>query len=355
MHGGNGDGNIAPTTTGDHNGHVSDYTAPVAIGVDGFNQNLTGDKAQTVRGGRSCGDHVGMVILNNQGGNSIHVEKNDVSSCLRSQVKGHLPILCLENHPNDSRIKISDDNICQSLTSRMGTGGGNVPLILEQGIASRDGGHIWQDDVDPSLRATPGDNLPAVCLPAYCIQGNTIDRAENAGANGKGVNEDVSFTLNTTDRHAVAFDCRNHAAHDELSGTLQAKENGGYSLNYINPVMTYAMQGFGDYKESDIGSSLKSRDYKYSTDLISRNYAIRRLTPTECERLQGFPDGYTEFGVNPEKYRASLERGKKRTDLPENTLLRKISDAARYKALGNSVAIPCVDFILSGISERGRR
>jgi len=180
----------------------------------------------------------------------------------------------------------------------------------------------------------------------YCIQGNTIGRSDNAGANGKGINEDVSFTLNTTDRHAVAYDCRNHQPYAEISGTLQAKESGGQSLNYINPVFT--MQGFGDYKASDVASSLKSRDGKDSTDLITQQYAVRRLTPTECERLQGFPDGWTEHGIeNPERYRKSIEKGKKRTGLPEKILLQKISDSARYKALGNSVAIPCVEFIMA--------
>ena len=85
-------------------------------------------------------------------------------------------------------------------------------------------------------------------------------------------------------------------------------------------------------------------------DLISNGCTVRRLTPTECERLQGFPDGWTEFGIAPEKHRASIERGKKRTGLPEKILLMKISDSARYKALGNSLAIPCVEFIMRNIA-----
>ena len=55
----------------------------------------------------------------------------DVTGTLRTETHGHLPIvLLLEHHPNDSRIKISEDGICQTLSSRMGTGGGNVPLVL---------------------------------------------------------------------------------------------------------------------------------------------------------------------------------------------------------------------------------
>ena len=235
-------------------------------------------------------------IIDDQGGSNIDVKKSDVSPCLRSETHGNLPIVCLENHPADSRIKINEDGIVQTLSSRMGTGGNNVPLIFEPGIASRDGGHIWQDGIAPSLRATPGDNLPAICLPAYCIQGNTIDRSDEAGANGKGINENISFTLNTIDRHAVVF----------------------------------PMSGFGNYgKEADVASTIKSRDYKDATDLVSVDFAVRRLTPTECERLQGFPDGWTAFGHDN----------------------KPISDSARYKALGNSVAIPCVEFIMANIRE----
>ena len=252
-----------------------------------------GDPAYTLQENHS---HAVCLILNDQGGSRINIEKNNVSPCLRSETHGHPPIV-LENHPNDSRIKIKKDGVVQTLSSRMGTGGGNVPLIFEPGIASRDGGHVWQNDVAPSLRATLGDNLPAVCLPAYCIQGNTIGRAENAGVNGKGVNEDVSFTLNTIDRHAVAF-CR---------------------------------QGFGHFVEDDVASTMQSRDYKDFGDIACNGFAVRRLTPTECERLQGFPDGWTALTVDGER----------------------IPDSVRYKALGNSVALPCVEYIMASIREAG--
>jgi DNA (cytosine-5)-methyltransferase 1 len=198
----------------------------------------------------------------------------------------------------------------------------NAPLIYA--IAAKQLSQNIGENISPPIMANDYKEPNAI---AYCIQGNTIERSDEAGANGKGVNEDVSFTLNATDRHAVAYDCRNHVAHKEISGTLQAKENGGQSLNYINPV--FSIQGFGDYKPNDVASSLKSRGGKDSTDLITSGYAVRRLTPLECERLQGFPDGWTEYGHNG----------------------KKISDSARYKALGNSLAIPCVDFVMSRIAE----
>jgi len=117
--------------------------------------------------------------------------------------------------------------------------------------------------------------------------------------------------------------------------------------------LTYQMQGFGDYRRADVASACKQRDYKDSTDLVigidgecnayieqygtlrahascgaeetlMHRMVVRRLTPLECERLQGFPDGWTDIG----DYTDST--GKK----------RKTSDSARYKALGNSIALP---------------
>ena len=91
----------------------------------------------------------------------------------------------------------------------------------------------------------------------------------------------------------------------------------------------YARQRVDDFRHNDVASTQSARQYKDATDLICQQaeacaHLIRRLTPLECERLQGFPDGWT--------------------DIPG------ASDSARYKALGNSVAIPCVEFIMSRIA-----
>lgn len=91
----------------------------------------------------------------------------------------------------------------------------------------------------------------------------------------------------------------------------------------------YSRQRVDDFRYNDVASTQSARQYKDATDLICQQaeacaHLIRRLTPLECERLQGFPDGWT--------------------DIPG------ASDSARYKALGNSVAIPCVEFIMSRIA-----
>lgn len=248
----------------------------------------------------------------------------------------------------------------------------------------------------------------AIVEPTFCIQGNTIDRADTAGANGTGVKEDVCYTLNTIDRPAVAFalDCRNMTANEELSATLQAKDNGGQSLNYINPVaepLIYDARGNGDgitsptmtgdhnsrvtdytaitLQGDTVAGALLARDYKgpgradslgrviaqpvgadlYNGTLTGDKAAtlttatgqggantgpsviekiirwiVRRLTPTECERLQGYPDGWTDLGEWVDS------KGKTHKD----------AGTPRYKALGNSIALPQWYYVLGGISDR---
>ena len=91
----------------------------------------------------------------------------------------------------------------------------------------------------------------------------------------------------------------------------------------------YSRQRVDDFRENGVVSTQSARQHKDATDLVCQKaetyaYLIRRLTPLECERLQGFPDSWT--------------------DIPG------ASDSARYKALGNSVAIPCVEFIMGRIA-----
>lgn len=152
-----------------------------------------------------------------------------------------------------------------------------------------------------------GEQFDFVCQPVV------IDRAAfNQGGNAKydpSMEESQTMpTLVAKGPHAVSYavDCRNHRVSEEISGTLQAKPNGGYSLNFQNPV-TYPD------REPQLWEG-ELRDFAY---------ALRRLMPVECERLQGFPDGWTdvEFKGKPS------------------------SDTARYKALGNSMAVPCMMWI----------
>ncbi len=204
----------------------------------------------------------------------------------------------------------------------------------------------------------------------FCLQGNGIDRAETAGCNGRGWKEDVSYTLNTIDRPAVcaAFklgnseQARSIGYAEEQSPTLNAECGGNkpaiLDMTHANDVirecgeivptlqtrmgtggnqvlLTYRQNGFGDYKKSDTASSCKQRDFKDATDLCTQYGIIRRLTPLECERLQGFPDGWTDIGAW--------------TDT-KGQVHKESSDSARYRALGNSIAIPPWTYVLRRLS-----
>ena len=237
---------------------------------------------------------------------------------------------------------------------------GGIAIVQPTLCLNDQGGSVMSvsEDVAGTPRAQEHGHQPAIC-----IQGNCIDRADTAGCNGRGWrDDDVSYTLNTIDRPAVydargngdgntaptltgdhqnrvtdytavcvgngqldqlkisdkvgalncmhdqqavmvsAVDCRNSTENPETNGTLQAKSNGGMSLNLQNTVRVQNL--------------------------------VRRLTPLEAERLQGYPDGWTDLGEWVDS------RGK----------VHQTSDSARYKALGNSIAIPPWRFVLSRVN-----
>ena len=170
-----------------------------------------------------------------------------------------------------------------------------------------------------------------------CLQGNGIDRSDTAGCNGSGWKEDVSYTLNTVDRPGIAC----------------------------------AMQSFSEYKESDAASTLAARDYKSGRDLVVDHddqvrYIVRRLTPTECARLQGFPDdwGHPDHkdDFTDEEYRFWLEvrnthaeiNGKSGREYTKEKLLKwynKLhSDSSEYKMWGNGIALPTALYVMQGIA-----
>ena len=153
---------------------------------------------------------------------------------------------------------------------------------------------LVKDGIAPTLSArmgTGGNQVPVVH--SYCIAGNTIDRKIENGGNGKGILAEKAYTLNAVDRHAVA----------EI----------------------YGAKSFSEYEKGKV-ATLRAKGGTLgggSENLALSHSIVRRLTPTECERLQGLPDGYTAGG----------------------------SDTARYKALGNGMAQPCADYVIRRIVE----
>lgn len=170
--------------------------------------------------------------------------------------------------------------------------------------------------------------------PVYCLAGNIIDRSETAGANGSGVKENQSYTLNTVDRPAVAykvFDARGNGdgkTVPTITGDHESRVTDYTAI--ITERQTFSEQSYSYYKKSDKCSTMKAKAENVgngSECLIAEktiHWIVRRLTPTECERLQGYPDGWTDIGEWTDT------KGKK----------HKAADSPRYKALGNSIALP---------------
>ena len=227
-----------------------------------------------------CGGNKPAVLcLNDQGGNVMGVS-HDVSSTLRAQEHGHQPSILDMSHACDIIRECGE--IVPSLQARMGTGGNQVPLTYQQTTGTLSpgahaGSYNGQDAYNDMLVVS------SEISPTLRAKGNDPYREDMAA-------------------YIASVDCRNFREGGETNGTLQAKSNGGISYNLQNIVRT--------------------------------GMIVRRLTPMECERLQGFPDGWTDIG---EWYDS---KGK----------LRKPSDSPRYKALGNSIALPFWDFLAKHIS-----
>lgn len=202
----------------------------------------------------------------------------------------------------------------------------------------------------------------------WCLQGNGIDRADTAGCNGRGWRENVSYTLNTIDRPAV-YDARGNgdgAVVPTITGdhenrvtdytavcigngqanSLGMHEKAG-ALNCMHDqqtIISIDRAAFNQGKnacyninisDNGIAPSQIAKGPSAVCAAVNYRYTVRRLTPLECERLQGFPDGWTDIG--------------EWTDT--NGKVHKTSDSARYKALGNSIALPPWRYVLSGVIE----
>lgn len=195
-------------------------------------------------------------------------------------VGGCIPVICL-NDQGGERMNLTVD-ITGTLRAGMS---GHQPLVLENG-----GGWRYGKRKEPGKKEPENDGAPPESRESFCISGNIIGRETKNGGNGFGCQRDIAYTLTGMDRHAV-FVCG-------------AKKKGA---------------GHMDMGRGSAGPCVNS-----GRRADGKRGMVRRITPLECERLQGFPDGWT--------------------DVPG------ASDSSRYKALGNSVAIPCVDYVLRGIA-----
>lgn len=472
--------------------------------------------AEGCTGEAGCNGAGGRICLNDQGGTQMDVSE-DVTGTLRAQEHGHQPCvleaagfctehsadarsigyeeersptlragvvpaaIALENHPADSRVKISEDGKVQTLTSRCGTGGGNVPMVMDavensvespvkevensptvtlkirSGCEGGGKGAIWQEEKSATLGCNndqtlfvpkcygvcskashsmmsdnphsgfyeaetsrtldrsggdPTCNQGGICVvepvaftqnqrdevrdlgeksaalaaepgmkqQTFVLQGNMIGRKDENGPQGDGVNEDVCFTLDATDRHAVCAPEDVYAmttgsymqVAKEVAPTLMARDYKDPTTIAPAPHLNEGVMG--TVATGAHPSGFNGQD-AFNDRLVVDNpeaqltpvtYTVRRLTPTECARLQGFPDWWCrDLGTeNPteeelafwadvfETHRKIVTHAKKpKTEKQiRKWLADPYTDSAEYRIWGNGICLANAFFVLAGIA-----
>lgn len=472
--------------------------------------------AEGCTGEAGCNGAGGRICLNDQGGTQMDVSE-DVTGTLRAQEHGHQPCvleaagfctehsadarsigyeeersptlragvvpaaIALENHPADSRVKISEDGKVQTLTSRCGTGGGNVPMVMDavensvespvkevensptvtlkirSGCEGGGKGAIWQEEKSATLGCNndqtlfvpkcygvcskashsmmsdnphsgfyeaetsrtldrsggdPTCNQGGICVvepvaftqnqrdevrdlgeksaalaaepgmkqQTFVLQGNMIGRKDENGPQGDGVNEDVCFTLDATDRHAVCAPEDVYAmttgsymqVAKEVAPTLMARDYKDPTTIAPTPHLNEGVMG--TVATGAHPSGFNGQD-AFNDRLVIDNpeaqltpvtYTVRRLTPTECARLQGFPDWWcrnlgTEDPTEEElafwadvfeTHRKIVTHAKKpKTEKQiRKWLADPYTDSAEYRIWGNGICLANAFFVLAGIA-----
>lgn len=212
----------------------------------------------------------------------------------------------VENHPADSRVNIDDSGKVQTLTSRMGTGGGNVPMVMQcysksKRAQSATDNETWvESDTANTLNAFDVGDVRTTEAVVYALDRASFNQGKNAQYDFEISDKGINSSLVAKGPGAVAYCIGNGQANDAAK------------------------------PDKELCKTLNCMDDPMKICIVGTRYIVRRLTPLECERLQGYPDGWTDIGEWVDS------NGKK----------RKTSDAARYKALGNSIALPPWKWVL---------
>lgn len=206
--------------------------------------------------------------------------------------------LPVENHPQDCRVKISENGIVQTLSGKMGTGGGNVPLTLQATLLRMREG------------CTGGGKGPLI----------QIEKSGTLCPN----NGQILFTMQEFGKYAMKSAASTIKANIHKSTSDLVVETGGFLP------MAGGKAGGTGYRAEQAPTLMAEQKIA----VIDAECIVRRLTPLECERLQGYPDGWTDIG--------------EWTD--SNGKAHKEADSPRYKALGNSIALPPWAWVLTRLS-----
>ncbi len=361
-------------------------------GLSGYSKESIHSWQETARNTADSTGEAGTICLNDQGGNRMDVTEN-ITCTLRAK-SNHPPCVIdsavFDNHGKDTRFTGPID-VAPTISATYGTGGNNQPFVVENSktydvrftsegtVNARS--NVYESDtartIDTSGNAPDSNQGGIAVVESYGLQGSMIGRADKNGPQGDGVNEELSFTLNTVDKHAVvyaidreSFNCgQNYARNlgiteDGINSTLKAQGPSAVAT----PTYSSSKASFFTNANEELANTLVATDYK-DPPLINGNdgieYTVRRLTPTECARLQGFPDWWCSNleTENPtmkdlqiwydifETYRKATGSYSKPKTLKQITkwLKNPHSDSAEYKMWGNGVALPNVCFVLSGI------
>ena len=302
---------------------------------------------------------------------------------------------CYDVRFTSEGTKNARQNCYETETARTIDTGGNAPdsnqggVAVVYGICSKDSNSMKSDNphsgfYEAEMARTPDANggNPSCNqggMAVVALQGSMIGRKDENGPQGSGINEDVSFTLNATDKHAVvyAIDRETFNCGQNFARNLGIKTDGeNPTLNaqgpsaVAHPVYCTSKNSHHTIAEKELANTLVATDYKdppcvAKEEITEPHYIVRRLTPTECARLQGFPDWWcADLGIeNPtdedlEFWREVFETHRKimgtsskpKTDKQIIKWLKNPhSDSAEYKMWGNGIFLGNAYFVLSGI------
>ena len=298
-----------------------------------------GDKAGTLQA--EPGMKQQTFIIDNIGGQAEYGKESQINGTLRAGAQGAVAY-CFDARGNgdgetvntitgDHNNRITDyssvvvHNGENATSAQLASGGQVTGCLMASGYEKLGAQEMFS-----------GDYTVIETEPVYCLQGNGIDRADTAGCNGKGWKEDVCYTLNTIDRPAVSY---------------------ATDVGFFNTC-------------EDVSPTMLARMYKdphLVTYQEEPQYIVRRLTPTECARLQGFPDRWGDipqkdtltdeeysFWLNVRNTHAAIN-GRTTKEYTKDQILKWYSklhsDSSEYKMWGNGIALPNALYVMQGIAE----
>lgn len=398
--------------TDDRAGEVP-YTLKIRSGCEGGGKGALVQKDKTATLATNNDQYLFQpIIVDNIGGQTEYARQSDTAPCLKATHYKNPPCItvsagfCPEESAKTRGVGYAEE---QSPTLRAGAvpavvydargnGDGQIVstitgdhnnritdytcLVVEPAVRCYDIGEARLRTPSEYIEKTPtltarcgtgGNNVPGV---VYCLQGNGIDRADTAGCNGKGWRENEYYTLNTIDRPAVCY--------QKVVGSLCAtdykwvqQQQVGEGRLIVEPCPYQKATGPlmanshpGSYTGQDAYTDMFVVG-KEKTVAVPVHYIVRRLTPTECARLQGFPDLWGHLdkkeSFTDEEYKFWLEvrntyakiNNKAVKDYTKAQILtwynKLHTDSAEYKMWGNGIALPNALYVMQGIAAEAER